>query len=121
MSKSMDKAFDEFKQNWKSDDSLAKQLKKDEKQDKRMRKVTEESLRNTTTEMVKVAESLSRTLMDLRAIQKSVNTDAEMVKEQTKKLIQQNVIMTEWWDKQNDLIHNQMLMMASMGFELELD
>jgi hypothetical protein len=36
-------------------------------------------------------------------------------------LIDQNADMLTWWEKQYELINKQMLMMAAMGFELDLD
>ena len=120
MSESMDEAFERFKETWDPKSELVKQMKLDRERDELMRDKSVQSLHVIVEGISKQVNELYVLKDYLDKIQKTIYTDMKTIAYETQHLIEHNDKMMKWWESQNELINKQMLMMASMGFELNL-
>ena len=115
------KAFEKFKDNWDPKDEYAKQAKKDEERGVRSLEMLDSALKESTKNTTAVIGFLQTQVHELRMAAHDITNDRQAIVSSNNELIAHNNEMMVWWEKQNELINKQMIMMATMGFELDLD
>jgi hypothetical protein len=115
------KAFKEFQEDWDANDEHAKLAKKDEERGVRSLEMIDRALRNASKNATDILGKVQIETDKLRTISKEISDSMAQITHSNNEVISHGGSMMLWWEKQNELIHKQMLMMASMGFKLDLD
>ena len=115
------KAFEKFKEDWDPKDEYAKQAKKDEERGVRSLEMLDSALKEATKNTTAVVSLLQTQTHELRLCVNDLMKDKQAIVSSNNEMISHNNAMMVWWEKQNELINKQMVMMAAMGFELDLD
>jgi len=110
-------AFKKFKENWEPKDELAEQAAREEAR----LKVTESVLADAAKLVLKRVNQVERAISDLTLVKTEFQQESMQLRADIDLVVGEFRTIREWWDEQTKIMQGMLMLMASMGFELDVD